>query len=131
MSDLELIKEKFEDLKVCIIIPTYNNAGTLAGVIADVAAYSKQIIVINDGSTDDTAAIVGSFSFVDFISYPDNVGKGWALRKAFTHATDRGYHYAITIDSDGQHFAKDIPAFINKLETVRDAIIIGSRNMDQ
>jgi glycosyltransferase involved in cell wall biosynthesis len=131
MSDLEIIKGKFAGLKVCVIIPTYNNAGTLAAIIADVARYTEQIIVVNDGSTDATEQIVRSFPFVQFISYPKNVGKGWALRRGFEHAVLLGYDYAISIDSDGQHFAKDIPAFIDKLENVRDAIIVGSRNMDQ
>jgi glycosyltransferase involved in cell wall biosynthesis len=131
MSDLEIIKGKFTNLKVCVIIPTYNNAGTLARIIADVAKYTQQIIVVNDGSTDDTAQIVKEFPFAQLISYPVNIGKGWALRKAFKHAIAEGYDYAITIDSDGQHFAKDLPAFIEKLETAPNAIIVGSRNMDQ
>jgi len=131
MNDLAFIKSRIEDLKVCIVIPTYNNAGTLADVIKDVSQYSAHVIVVNDGSTDDTAAIAQSFPFVQLIGYPENRGKGWGLRQAFKYATDQGYDYAITIDSDGQHFAKDIPAFVTKLETERDAIIIGSRNMDQ
>jgi glycosyltransferase involved in cell wall biosynthesis len=131
MSDLEVVNTKFNDLKVCVIIPTYNNGGTLAGIIADVAKYTEHIIVVNDGSTDDTPLIVKSFPFVQFISYPVNVGKGWALRKAFERAVSLNYDYAITIDSDGQHFAKDLPAFLDKLEKVPGAIIVGSRNMDQ
>ncbi len=131
MSNLEIITGEFADLKICVIIPTYNNAGTLAHIIADVAKYTQQIIIVNDGSTDDTVQIVKGFPFAQLISYPKNVGKGWALRKAFKHATAEGYDYAITIDSDGQHFAKDLPAFIEKLKTAPNAIIVGSRNMDQ
>jgi glycosyltransferase involved in cell wall biosynthesis len=131
MNNLETICAKFDDLRACVIIPTYNNSATLAGVIADVSQYSNNIIVINDGSTDDTEAIASSFSQVQLISYPNNAGKGCALRKAFMYAVEHNYKFAITIDSDGQHFAKDLPAFINKLEQVQDAIIIGSRNMDQ
>jgi uncharacterized protein (DUF2062 family) len=71
------------------------------------------------------------FPFAGLISYPVNVGKGWALRKAFKHATTLNYDYAITIDSDGQHFATDLPRFIDKLENQPNAIIVGSRNMDQ
>lgn len=123
--------EKADDLKVCVIIPTYNNAATLAKVIKDVALYSDHIIVVNDGSTDDTPGIIKQFANLQFISYTPNVGKGWALRKAFRYAIDKGYKYAITIDSDGQHFAKDLPAFINKLEEEPDAVIIGARNMGQ
>ncbi len=125
------LKEKVDVLKACVIIPTYNNAATLATVIADVALYSDHIIVVNDGSTDHTVAIVQQFPEVQFISYAPNVGKGWALRKAFRHAIEKGYHYAISIDSDGQHFAKDLPAFINKLEEEPNAVIIGTRNMGQ
>ena len=130
MSNLE-ISEKFNMFNICVVIPTYNNAGTLAGIIADVSEYTQNIIVVNDGSTDDTPLIVASYPSVQFISYPINRGKGWALRKAFEHAVSLSYHYAITIDSDGQHFAKDIPAFINKLGDAPNAIIVGSRNMDQ
>lgn len=126
-----LVSKRFDELHVCVIIPTYNNHLTLAGVITDVSAYSNHIIVVNDGSTDDTEAIIKTFPHVQLISYPDNVGKGWALRQAFAYAMQKGYKYAITIDSDGQHFAKDIPVFLDKLEQVQDAIIIGSRNMSQ
>ena len=125
------LKEKVDVLKACIIIPTYNNAATLAGVIEDVAQYSDHIIVVNDGSTDNTIDIVKSYPAVQFISYPKNVGKGWALRKAFAYASEQGYKYAISIDSDGQHFAKDLPSFITKLEEEPNAIIIGARNMGQ
>jgi glycosyltransferase involved in cell wall biosynthesis len=131
MSDLEVVNGKFDGLKVCVIIPTYNNAGTLAGIIADVARYTKNIIVVNDGSTDGTLQIIQSFPFIQSISYADNVGKGWALRKSFKYALSLGYDYAITIDSDGQHFATDLPAFIDKVQEAPNAIIVGSRNMDQ
>jgi glycosyltransferase involved in cell wall biosynthesis len=125
------LKEKVDVLKACVIIPTYNNAATLATVIEDVAQYSDHIIVVNDGSTDNTAEIVNQFPAVQFINYKKNVGKGWALRTAFKYAISKGYKYAITIDSDGQHFAKDLPAFINKLEEEPNAVIIGARNMGQ
>ena len=125
------LMEKADVLKACVIIPTYNNAATLAAVIKDVAQYSSHIIVVNDGSTDNTVDIVKQFPAVQFISYTENIGKGWALRTAFSYAMDTGYKYAITIDSDGQHFAKDLPAFINKIEEEPNAIIIGARNMGQ
>lgn len=124
-------RNKFEELQTCIIIPTYNNAATLAGVIADVAAYTQQIIVVNDGSTDGTEHIARSFPFVQYTGYAKNKGKGWALRKGFALALELGYRYAISIDSDGQHFAKDLPAFIDKIDQGGDALIIGARNMDQ
>ncbi|HEX2684136.1 MAG TPA: DUF2062 domain-containing protein [Ferruginibacter sp.] len=131
MTGLEPTRERFDVLKACVVIPTFNNAATLAQVIEDVSRFSRHVIVVNDGSTDNTAEIVKRYPAVQYISYSKNVGKGWVLRKAFAYAVEKGYRYAITIDSDGQHFAKDLPAFINKLEEEPNAIIIGARNMDQ
>lgn len=124
-------KEKADFLRACVIIPTYNNAVTLAGVIKDVSQYSDHIIVVNDGSTDNTTEIIQSFPAVQPVGYEKNKGKGSALRQAFKYAAAKGYKYAITIDSDGQHFAKDLPLFLNKIEENPNSIIIGARNMNQ
>ncbi|MEO6231056.1 MAG: DUF2062 domain-containing protein [Ferruginibacter sp.] len=131
MSGSASVKESFDALKVCVIIPTYNNAATLEAVINDVAQFTHNIIVVNDGSTDETLSIVENFHFINLVTYPKNVGKGWALRQAFARATALNYDFGITIDSDGQHFAKDLSTFIERLQAERNAIIIGARNMDQ
>jgi glycosyltransferase involved in cell wall biosynthesis len=131
MTGTAATSERFDALKACVIIPTYNNAATLGKLIEDVSAYTKHIIVVNDGSTDNTLEILQNYPAVQLVTYPNNVGKGWALRKAFKYAVEKGYAYAITIDSDGQHFAKDLPVFITALEAYPNAIIIGARNMDQ
>ena len=131
MTDSTVFLEKFKAQKICVLMPTYNNAITLAAVINDVSAYCNDIIVVNDGSTDDTENIASSFSFVQLVSYKKNVGKGWALQKGFAYAIEKGYQYAITIDSDGQHFAKDLPAFLNKIQQTPNSLIIGARNMEQ
>ena len=124
-------QEKFDAIKACVLIPTYNNARTLAKVIEDVSEYTNNIIVVNDGSTDETVDILKSFPSLQILSYDVNKGKGWALRKGFQKAVESGFQYAITIDSDGQHFAKDLPGFIQKNQETPGAIIIGARNMDQ
>jgi len=87
--------------------------------------------VVNDGSTDNTLQILQQFPDVQSISYQQNKGKGWALRKGFDRARQQGYRYAISIDSDGQHFAKDLPGFLERAQQSPDAIIIGARNMEQ
>lgn len=130
MTGAATISNKFNELRVCVIIPTYNNATTLGAVIKDVLLYTDNVVVVNDGSTDDTLFIVEKFPSVQLVSYEKNIGKGWALRKAFQYAAKQ-YDFAITIDSDGQHFAKDLPVFIEKLQTERKAIMIGARNMAQ
>ena len=110
MNVAEVYSEKIGLHRVCIIIPTYNNAKTLGNIIADVSSYTHNIIVVNDGSTDETSQVLPLYPFIRVIDYKKNVGKGWALRKGLAYAIQLGYDYAITIDSDGQHFAKDIPA---------------------
>jgi uncharacterized protein (DUF2062 family) len=89
------------------------------------------IIVVNDGSTDETQNILTQYPGIISISYSPNKGKGIALRKGFHAAVKQGFEYAISIDSDGQHFAKDIPSFLDVLEEHSGSIIIGARNMEQ
>ncbi len=128
MNVEQAYSEKIDMYRVCVIIPTYNNAKTLGNVVADISAFTNNIIVVNDGSTDETENILAAFSSIHTISYKKNTGKGWALRKGLKQAAALGYEHAITIDSDGQHFAKDIPAFIDKLEVLNeDTIIIGAK----
>lgn len=122
-------KERMASLKCVVLIPTYNNAGTIAKVIADVKEYSTDIIVVNDGSTDDTKNILASIENIKVIDYPNNKGKGYALKLGLQKAYEWGYRYAITIDSDGQHYADDIPAFLDKIEEKPDSLLIGARNL--
>lgn len=124
------ISDQFSKLGVCVIIPTYNNAISIEQVITDVLAYTTQVIVVNDGSTDNTADMLKKFPALEIVSYKPNKGKGIALRTGFKKAIELGHQYAITIDSDGQHFAKDLPLFLNKLEAEGPALIMGSRNME-
>ncbi len=131
MEPLSQIAQRFNQHKICVLIPTYNNAKTLSKIIEDVLKYTRNVIVLNDGSTDDTSNILSSFTELTTVSYSKNIGKGWALRKGFNFALEQGYDYAITIDSDGQHFASDLPKFIDKLEEIGPSLIIGARNMNQ
>jgi len=124
-------EDQFEQLKVCILVPTYNNAKTLAPLLENLQKLNAYIIVVNDGSTDETQNILDQCIGIHSISYSPNKGKGIALRRGFRAAVSHGYQYAISIDSDGQHFAQDIPAFLDCLERNPGALIIGARNMDQ
>ena len=110
-------------------MPTYNNAGTIAKVISDVKEFATDVIVVNDGSTDETAQILASIEGIRVVDYPENKGKGYALKLGLQKAYEWGYRYAITIDSDGQHYADDIPTFIEKIEEKPDSLLIGARNL--
>jgi len=124
-------KELFREKKCCVIIPTYNNHQTIEQVINDVLEYTHQVVVVNDGSTDNTQEIISNFNQIDIVSYPKNKGKGYALRQGLKFAWNKSYEYAITIDSDGQHFASDLPNFLEAIDENPNAIIIGNRNMEQ
>ena len=121
--------DRLKELGVVVIIPTYNNDQTLSAVISDVKSYSSSIIIVNDGSTDSTSEILAKTSDIHLITYSANRGKGVALKLGFIRAKEMGFRYAITIDSDGQHFASDIPHFIDYIEQHPDSLIVGSRNI--
>ena len=115
---------------LCIIIPTYNNAGTVCDVAGRAAAQGFPVIVVNDGSTDETAAKLAQSGLpVTVLTHPHNRGKGIALRTALTHARAQGFRYAITLDADGQHFPEDIPVLTAAMEEHPGALVVGSRNL--
>ena len=119
-------------MNYCVLIPTYNNAKTLARVIDGVLRYTSHIIIVNDGATDATPDILTRYPQLTIIHLPKNKGKGSALRIGFDKARDLGYDYALTIDSDGQHYPEDIPVFIATIEAESEpTLLVGSRNMTQ
>ena len=108
-----------------VIIPTYNNAGTLQDVLERTLAQGLPVVVADDGCTDNTREILAGFKDVNVIAHPKNLGKGAALKTAFRWALENGYSYAVTIDSDGQHYPEDIPELL-KAKGER-TIVVGSR----
>lgn len=112
----------------CIIIPTYNNEKTIRSVVESLLAYCNNIIVVNDGSTDNTYSILTEFEEkIILISYDKNQGKGFALKQAFAEAKKRQFANAVTLDADGQHKASDLPLFAQAISENPEALIIGSR----
>lgn len=103
-------------------------------MIDQVLEFTSNIIVVNDGSTDNTAQILEDFNSLQIINIPVNTGKGNALKTGFREAYKMGYKYAISMDSDGQHFPDDLQVFLDALEshlpTNPDLLVIGSRKMD-
>jgi glycosyltransferase involved in cell wall biosynthesis len=130
MDTPTLCKQKLTNYKVAVIIPTYNNIKTVASVIDAVLEYASDVIVVNDGSTDKTLEVLDNYrTKVHVESYPVNRGKGYALTRGFKVAMQKGFSYAITIDSDGQHFASDLPLFAGELDQHPHALMVGSRGM--
>ena len=121
-----------QQLKVCVVMPTYNNGGTLRDVVERTLSVCVDVIVVNDGCTDNSAEILASFGErITVVDYGKNRGKGYALKQGLNKAKAKGFNYALTIDSDGQHFPEDIPLFVEALEQHPGALIVGSRNLSQ
>ena len=126
------MKAWFKKLNCCVIIPTYNNSGTLKKVIEEVLQYTDDLIVVNDGATDNTEEVLLAMQdSIQVLRHAKNAGKGMALRNGFSYALQKGYDYVITMDSDAQHFASDLPLFLTELENHPDSLVIGARNMNQ
>lgn len=124
--------DRMNKLKCCVIVPTYNNHKTLKRVLDGILLQTSNVIIVNDGSTDATKNILAAYQDLAQIHLEKNKGKGNALRQGFKKAKELCYNFAITIDSDGQHFAEDIPVFLNHLEQEEQPVLlIGSRNMAQ
>ena len=125
-------KAVFDEERACVIVPTYNNERTIVDVLQRIQAFTHNIIVVNDGSTSDTMAVLTA-SFQDelpeIVDYTPNRGKGYALMRGFRQALDLGYKYTITIDSDGQHFPEDIPVLLEAFQQHKGSLIVGSRNL--
>ena len=115
--------------KVCVIIPTYNNAKTIGEVISGTLQICKDVFVVNDGSTDETSEVLESINCIKTVSYTQNKGKGYAIRQGFAAALENGFDYAITIDSDGQHYPEDIEVLLQKHKEHPETLLIGSRNI--
>jgi glycosyltransferase involved in cell wall biosynthesis len=119
------------DLKVCLLVPTYNNAKTLKRVVSGVLEYCSDVLIVNDGSTDNTKEILKEFEEVaTIIHFDENRGKGDALKVGLARAAEMGFRYAVTIDSDGQHLAENIPLFLDALRENPDSLIIGARDLE-
>lgn len=116
-------------MTLCTIIPTYNNARTVADIVSRTLAVCNNVIVVNDGSTDDTLAVLEPYKDkIHLITYSRNRGKGHALRLGLEAARKAGHDYAATIDSDGQHSPEEIPLLM-AAATDDNTLVVGSRNL--
>ena len=123
-------KQSLHDRGVCVIIPTYNNAGTIADVVKRTLLHCDDVIVVNDGATDSTKEILTGISGITLINSPKNEGKGAALRRGFRKALEQGFTYAITLDADGQHYPEDLPLFLEANIEHPGCLIVGERNLE-
>jgi glycosyltransferase involved in cell wall biosynthesis len=122
---------KGADLRVAIVIPAYQAAATIREIIARTRAVapSAEIIVVDDGSTDETAE-EGRGKGTTLVTHPRNRGKGAALRDGIRAATAHGSGVVVSIDADGQHPPEEIPRLLRPIEEGRADLVLGARKRD-
>jgi glycosyltransferase involved in cell wall biosynthesis len=110
-----------------VVIPAYNEAPRIGGVIRGVKKFIKNIIVVDDGSKDRTSEVARGVG-VRVLRHRINLGKGAAMKTGVELALELGADRIILLDADGQHDPKHIPEFIEQLDKGFD-IVFGSRNL--
>ena len=109
-----------------VVIPAYNESATIRDVTRRALLQCENVIVVDDGSTDNTADCLADLN-VRLIRHKTNLRKAAALWNGMRAAIDAGAHAVITLDGDGQHRPEDIPALVRAAEKHPGSIIIGSR----
>jgi glycosyltransferase involved in cell wall biosynthesis len=115
---------------VAVLIPAFNAAHTLPELLRRTTAFvePQEVIVVDDGSLDDTPALAGTFG-VSVLRHGRNRGKGAALRTGFEHIkSSTRYDAVITMDADLQHRPEELPGFLNARAHRAPSVVVGYRD---
>jgi glycosyltransferase involved in cell wall biosynthesis len=112
--------------RLTALIPAYQEGPRIGAVVGAVARHLP-VVVVDDGSTDDTAERAEAAGATVLRQVP-NAGKGAALRAGFRHALAAGSIAVVTLDADGQHDPAEIPAFLTTFRERRPGLIVGRRD---
>lgn len=113
-------------MNICVVIPVHNESGQIARVVEAVRRQGVDVLVIDDGSTDDSGSLAKEKGAV-VIRHDVRKGKGFSLRKAFAYVLGENYDGVITMDGDGQHDAGNINDFLKAISVEPNRVITGSR----
>ncbi len=114
-----------------LVIPLFNEAAVVGEVVTDARLTFERVVCVDDGSTDDSAAVAESAGAV-VVRHPVNLGQGAALQTGFDYAlTDPAMRYVVTFDADGQHQISDVVAMLARAETGEVDVVFGSRFLDE
>ncbi len=112
--------------RFCAVIPAFNESGRIGPVVAEARRHGLAVIVVDDGSSDNTASVAAAAG-AEVIRHAENAGKGAALRTGFRRALEASYEGVVTLDADGQHDPEEIPKFIEAYERTGIPVLIGNR----
>lgn len=111
---------------IWVVVPAYNEASVIGGVVEGLTSRGHRVVVVDDGSADDTAEVARKAGAV-VLRHAVNRGQGAALQTGITFALRRGAEQIVTFDSDGQHDPGDVEALVTPLRTGRADVTLGSR----
>ncbi|MCJ7760992.1 glycosyltransferase family 2 protein [Candidatus Bathyarchaeota archaeon] len=117
-----------DNLKVAVGIPALNEEATIAKVVVHASRYAESVLVVDDGSSDDTGLIAERLG-ATVIRHDRNMGKGAALRSCFDWSRRVGADVLVTLDADGQHNPDEIPNLISLILKGEADVVIGSRKI--
>ena len=112
--------------RVWFVIPAYNEARVIRDTIREVQRFGPNIVVVDDGSSDDTAQVARAEQAL-VARHPINLGQGAALATGLAVATRLGARYVVTFDADGQHDIEDVPPMLHRLIEAGADVALGSR----
>lgn len=115
-------------MKVLVIVPAYNEADNIRAVAEDLRCFDGDVLVVDDGSTDATAAVATQLG-IACISHPFNLGIGGTIQTGLKYAYENDYDLAIQFDGDGQHRADQIETIIEPYRNREADLVIGSRTL--
>lgn len=119
-------------LRICVVIPTYNNNKTITKVVEDTLAQAPfPVVVVDDGSEIPVQSLLKTDDRVHVIRHEYNRGKGVAIQTAICYCMERGYTHMLTLDGDGQHLTSEIPKLVERAREYPWDLVIGHRNMGQ
>jgi len=115
-----------------IIVPAYNESQSIGQVIRVLSSLSHlDVVIINDGSDDNTSALAKKTKNTSVIDHPLNLGIGAAVQTGFMYALENGYQYALQFDGDGQHLETEIDKILTPLFENKADVVIGSRFIEK
>ncbi|HSM59097.1 MAG TPA: glycosyltransferase family 2 protein [Candidatus Sulfomarinibacteraceae bacterium] len=115
---------------IVAVIPAYQEANEVGRVVAQVQQHGLPVLVVDDGSTDDTASRARDAG-ATVLQQPSNRGKGASLRAGFRWALEREFAAILTLDADGQHDPREIPRFLEARAASAPDLLIGARDFNQ